>query len=208
MRRTVLIVFALLTCAGCTLPGGGGQTSAPPTPSTAASTQPSVATTTPPAAPPTPDAVLASRATSYEGTKAKVDLNQVVVTGDVTTITWTLTNLSGKDSLQLVGGLYKDTGVFSDRLVATVPGSDKDVENDLRVADGVYLVDTVNKRRYLPARDSAGVCLCSETPRWETLKPEAAMAFSATYRAIPAGVDTVNVAIPGVGTFVNVPVQR
>lgn len=208
MRRTTLIALAMLGLAGCTLPGSGGQTSAPPQASEPATTQPSATGSTAPSTPPTAETVLASRSTSYEDTKARVDLNQVVVTGDVTTVTWTLTNLSGKNPLLLVGGLYKDTNIFSDRLRATVPGSDKEVENDLKAADGVFLIDTVNKRRYLPARDSAGVCLCSSTPRFESLQPEASMPFSATYRAIPEGVDTVNVSIPGAGTFTKVPVQR
>lgn len=207
MRRTAMTLAAMLACAGCTLPGGS-QTSAPPPQSEAGTAQPSAGGTTQPTAMPSADAVLASRSTSYDGKKAKVDLNHVVVAGDVTTVTWTLRNPSAKDAILLVGGLYKDTNIFSDGLKATVPGSDADVEGDLRAADGVYLVDTVNKRRYLAARDSAGVCLCSSTPRWESLQPGSSMPFSATYRAIPEGIDTVNVSIPGLGTFVKVPVQR
>lgn len=210
MLRPLMAVAAALTLSACTIPGmGGTQTSTPS--ATPPATTPAATTATEtaaPTAPPSADAVLASRATAYGGRKAKVDLNQVIVTGDVTTVTWTLTNPSGENSIELVGGLYKDTHVFSDGREATIPGSDEKVEGDLRTADGVFLVDTVNKKRYLAARDSSGVCLCSVTPRWETLKPGASMPFSATYRAVPEGVETVNVSIPGVGTFVKVPVQR
>jgi hypothetical protein len=210
MIRIVLAVAAVLTMSACTIPGmGGTQTSTPPATTPATTTATTTATqTAPPTAPPSADAVLASRATAYGGKKAKVDLNQVIVTADVTTVTWTLTNTSDEDKIELVGGLYKDTSIFSDGRAATVPGSDAKVDGDLRAADGVFLVDTVNKKRYLAARDSTGVCLCSTTPRWEMLEPGASMPYSATYRAIPEGVETVNVSIPGVGTFVRVAVQR
>ncbi|MFT3861376.1 hypothetical protein [Micropruina sp.] len=187
----------------------GGQSSTSPSPGGAQATQQTTAdSTAQPTQLPTPDAVIASRTTSYEGTKAKVDLNQVIVTGDVTTVTWTLTNVSSKNSILLIGGTFKDTSIFSDGLTATVPGSDAEVPGDLRTADGVFLIDTVNKRRYLPARDAQGVCLCSSNPRWQLLERGSSMPFSATFRAIPEGIDLVNVSIPGAGTFVKVPVER
>ena len=93
------------------------------------------------------------------------------------------------------------------RQAASVPGSDKSVEGDLRASDGVFIVDAVNKRRYLAARDDQGVCLCTSVDRFESLGGNRSKVFSAIYRAIPDGVDTVAVTVPGAGTFTGVPVQ-
>ena len=113
MRRTVLIVFAMLSCVGCTLPGGG-QTNAPSAPGESGTAQPTAGTAQPTAAP-TAETVLASRATSYHGKKAKVDLNQVVVTGDVTTVTWNL-NAKAATALDRAAQRLKDLGATKVRV--------------------------------------------------------------------------------------------
>ena len=204
MRLLAAVVVAVFTLAGCTIgtgtPTSTSETAAPPTAAPTSSASSTGAAPAAPSAPSSEAAVLASRTTSYGSTRARVDLNELRVSGGVT-------NTSDED-LPLAVGIGRNENIFGDGQAASVPGSDKSVEGDLRASDGVFIVDAVNKRRYLAARDDQGVCLCTSVDRFESLGGNRSKVFSAIYRAIPDGVDTVAVTVPGAGTFTGVPVQR
>ena len=208
MRRTVVILAALSSLAACTLPGSGPSSAPPSAPPSAPST--SGATTAQPTqsststtAPPLP--VIASRAINLSGRPATVILNEVVVRDGVTSITWTLRNDESSDA----GGLgIQMTDQFGDGQVAVVPGTDQKVPGDSSYVDGVYLLDTANRLRYLPARDSEGHCVCTYAPSSVFIRPGASQSFDAVFKALPDGVNTIDVVIPRAGTFRGVQAQR
>lgn len=70
---------------------------------------------------------------------------------------------------------------------------------------GITLVDGRNKKRYLPAKDSAGTCLCSKA--YVSLDKGGSTILSATYAGPPADVDTLSVELPGFGMFADLPVS-
>jgi len=203
MRRTTLTLLAVLSLAGCTVPGSA-QSSAPPTmpSSPPASAVPTVSGTST-AAPELP--AIASRAINLSGRPATVILNEVVVRNGVTSITWTLRN----DESPEQGGLgIQMTDQFGDGRYAVVPGTNQKVPDDNYYVDGVYLLDTVNRLRYLPARDSEGRCVCTYAPSSVFIRPGASQSFDAVFKALPDGVTTIDVVIPRAGTFRGVEAQR
>lgn len=186
MRLLALVVVAVLL-AGCT--GGNGESSG----------------TTPPASTALPSAVpsvaIASKQTSFDRRAAVITLNQVVVQDGVTTLTYSVTNESQTESIAIRSAL-------NDGTIQRVPGTDKPVRGDIWAADGVYLVDGLNMRRYLPARDSAGICICTGNLHSATIDPGSTMGLTAVFRAIPPEVSAVDVFIPRAGMFTKVPVTR
>ena len=205
MRRASLTIVALLTVAGCTVPGTGSS-SAPP--SAQASASATTAATTQPTGAPSGEALpaIASKSVNFSSIPATITLNQVVVRNGVTSITWTLRNDHDANAGQRLS--IQMTGQFSDGQYATVPGSDRKVPDDGFYVDGAYLLDTVNKLRYLPARDSEGRCVCTYAPSSVFVRPGASQSFDAVFKALPDGVTTVDVVIPRTGTFRGVQVQR
>lgn len=205
----LLSAAVLLALTGCTIGNTSPPSSAPVSaPSGSAPAGGAPATSATASGSPMPEAVLASRKTSFGGQSASIDLNEVAVSAGVTNLTWTITNTATRGDLLLSAGPTRVTSIFGDGQQATVPGSDEAVAGDAGSADGVFLIDSVNKRRYLPARDDRGVCVCSRFERFEVLAPGLSRVVSATFRAVPQGVDVIAVSIPGAGTFSGVPVTR
>ncbi|MEW9530332.1 serine/threonine-protein kinase [Microbispora sp. NPDC049125] len=69
----------------------------------------------------------------------------------------------------------------------------------------VALVDPPSGTKYLPASKD-GVCLCAEVPaNW--LKPGDSLSLWATYADVPTELETVDVDLPGLGLFSDVPVS-
>ena len=205
MRRASLTIVALLTVAGCTVPGTGSSSAPPSAQATASAT---TAATNQPTGAPSGEAlpVIASKSVNFSSIPATITLNQVVVRDGVTSITWSLRNDDDPSTGERLG--IQMTGQFGDGQTARVPGTDRDVPNDSSYVDGAYLLDTVNKLRYLPARDSEGRCVCTYAPSSVFVRPGASQSFDAVFKALPDGVTTVDVVIPRAGTFRGVQVQR
>lgn len=203
------LVVCLLPLAGCTI-GNTPTTSTAPTGPSTETASPASAAATPSAGEPSPVAsdlpVLAARKTSLDGTPATISLNELSVHDGVTTLTWTVTNDRPAGTSGV--GIQMQAGTFGDGQTARVPGTDNEVPEDRYYVDGVYLVDGVNKLRYLPARDSQGACVCSYAPSSTFIRAGQSLLFSAVFKGVPDGVDTVDVTIPRAGTFTKVPVQR
>lgn len=71
--------------------------------------------------------------------------------------------------------------------------------------DGIYLVDTTHAKKYPVARDSYNQCVCDINLSGTFVDTGAPVFLSATFGAPPAS--SVNVSIPGYGTFANVPIS-
>jgi hypothetical protein len=75
------------------------------------------------------------------------------------------------------------------------------------VFDGVALIDPVGRKKYLVARDETGRCVCSTDLDAVFLYKDAPVTLQATLSAPPPDVTTVNVYVPGVKTFADVPIS-
>jgi len=72
---------------------------------------------------------------------------------------------------------------------------------------GAYLVDGVNKKKYLPAMDSQKICLCTKLIGFPILKPQETATLTATYGAAPADVKALAVSVPTFPLISAVPVS-
>ncbi|MEU4510683.1 lipoprotein [Nonomuraea wenchangensis] len=195
MRKTIVLAVAAAALAGCgVLPGipqsGGGEErqSRPVAESTTASApeqQPE-----PASAPPQQSAVIASKETKVGVGdmygEARVDLTGLKRQGRTATLTWVVTALDGKVNVH--NGLGTGTLDFT--------------------VSGVALIDPVNAKRYRVARNGTGAdaeCVCSGT-QGQFLKKGEASTLYAVFAAPPADVSTINVEMPGIGVFTDVPI--
>jgi len=72
------------------------------------------------------------------------------------------------------------------------------------VFDGVALIDPEGRKKYLVARDSEGRCVCSNQLNSRFIA-QGPVNLEATLSAPPEGVQRVNLSVPGVKTFTDVP---
>ncbi|MFG1942113.1 hypothetical protein [Nonomuraea sp. NPDC048826] len=204
MRKTFALAVAAVALTGCGLvpntAGTGGQekqtgaataqTENPPpagTPDPAESAAPAEQRS----APPQSDKIIATREARVEGsdgaTKVRVEITGLLRQGKTATLNWTVTGLSG--SFNLHNGM--GTGVW-----------------DFSVG-GVSLIDPVNAKRYRVARngtDDKAQCVCSKT-QGEFLNEDESASLYAVFAAPPADVTTINVEMPQVGVFTDVPIS-
>jgi hypothetical protein len=97
---------------------------------------------------------------------------------------------------------------FDDGVEQKVQGaSTSDAPVNLTSLDGITLVDTKNRKRYLVGRDSKGVCACDSGLGGVFLGRDNPVILSALYAAPPADVSAVDVLVPRFGTFNDVPVS-
>lgn len=204
MRHLIitLSIGLALAAAGCSAappsaaPGGSTAPVAPAPPPTTSVPVPASPTASPPEA---ELPVLAARNASIGGNAVRIAVRELRVTGELTVLAWSVTNVSDKSLL--VDG-------FDDHVYATDPTTKQRVPTEISgPVDGVYLLDAVNKKRYLNARDPQGGCVCSFTLGVD-LKAGETVLLHNVYQAVPAGVSSVAVVIPGAGSFLNLPVGR
>lgn len=202
LRRTatallVPLVVSGLALTGCSQLTGGVATSSGPVPAASGSPGQGSAALKPLQSGALP--VLATHDIGNAGVPASVDLNQVRVSGKVTQVTFTVHN-NGDD------GIWSISSSFTDGL-QQFDGSTVDAGPvDTTSVDGVYLVDAVNAKRYLAARTADGSCACSANLPYVDAK--GSLALTVLFAAPPAGVDAVDVYIPGAAPFSGVPVTR
>lgn len=186
--RTLLLVVPLLVLlAGC----GGGATT------TVTGSAPPVAAA-PPAERPAGDGQtpVARRMGSIDDQPLLLELLPLRRHGQVTTLTLRLTLASDTDTDYFVD--------FDDGVVQERRSTGEDLTNTSM--DGITLIDAEHASQYLVARTSDNDCVCdvgadhSFVPR----KPEV---MSATFGAPPPEVTSVDVRIPGFGTFTDVPLS-
>lgn len=76
-----------------------------------------------------------------------------------------------------------------------------------RAAEGAYLIDAVNKKKYLVVRDAANLPVSSDG-RTTTLEPGGAVTSWAKFPAPPADVTKITLNVKGVPPFEDVPVGQ
>ncbi|MGI8439163.1 MAG: hypothetical protein ACR2NV_03020 [Thermoleophilaceae bacterium] len=73
--------------------------------------------------------------------------------------------------------------------------------------DGPALIDPEGRRKYLVARDPEGLCVCSNNLSGTFAEKGAPISLEATLSAPPPDVKTVDLVIPNVQTFSDVPLE-
>ena len=177
----------VLAITGCSTKGAApvGSSSSAPVPSSSTAPQ------TPPAAaaPASSAAVIATADGETDGIKAEIlDLKRD--SGGTVTLKFTLVNNSKQD----VGFGYG----FGDDANFHI--------TDFDSIGGVNLVDTVNKKKYMVARDSENHCLCSRG--LSGVGPATRKNLYAQFPAPPDDVQKINVVIPHFLPANDVPVSR
>jgi outer membrane protein OmpA-like peptidoglycan-associated protein len=81
-------------------------------------------------------------------------------------------------------------------------------EPEYENVSGVQAVDTGAGQRYLVARDQSGTCICSGGLSDVDAGPGTAVVLAGTFAAPPPGVEKLDIFVPYVGTFPDVPVTR
>ena len=94
--------------------------------------------------------------------------------------------------------------VFSDGITQN-PAS---MAQDTFSVDGIYLVDGLGAKRYLPARTASGACVCSGDLAPVVLHAGDSVVLTTFFAALPAGIDTVSVSVPRFGTFDGTQITR
>ncbi len=199
---TLAVLMAGLL-SGCS---GNSDHSGDPASSAAAATPvsggtPAIGTSPSPGATAADLPVLGSRKTSHRGLPIQVDLNEVRVNGKTMTITFTARNLLPASST----GSWQIADFFSDGIYQKLA----DGTNELGLnADGVYVVDGPNAKRYLVARDPEGRCVCSADLSTVFVDPGQGVVLTAVLGAPPEQTTKVDVYVPHAGSFSGVAISR
>jgi len=167
-------------------------TSQPPAPvTTQAQTPAASAQPAPPATAVAPQAAAPSALVQEHETGVEVTLVELRRTsGDSVTLKWRYRNGTSQAVKLAKGG-----SSWSD---------------PYRLTWGAYLIDTVNKKKYLVITDAEGRPLTSKHGDWQgvTLEPGQAINAWAKLPAPPADVEKVSVTIEGVPPFEDVPIVK
>jgi hypothetical protein len=78
--------------------------------------------------------------------------------------------------------------------------------NDYNSVAGIYLIDSVNKKKYLVMYDTEKQCVCSR--QVEDIPAKASANYWAKFQAPPDGVQKIGVVVPHFQPLENVPVSR
>jgi hypothetical protein len=197
MRKTIALAVAAIALAGCgVLPGPQGGSGDEKQQTTAAEPPPVHATEAgAPAeqrtAPAQQGKVIASREVKVsdggQSGKARADITMVKRQGRTLSLNWTVTALDGAVNMH--------NGMGTGTLDYTV--------------SAVSLIDPVNAKRYRVARNGTGEdaeCVCSGT-QGQFLKAGEASTLYAVFAAPPADVTTINIEMPMMGVFTDVPIS-
>ncbi|TMR95007.1 hypothetical protein [Nonomuraea basaltis] len=195
MRKTIALAAAAAALAGCgMLPGrqgGGGEEK-----QSQAVTEKQATPTREPdqeqqTAAPQQGQVIVGRETKVGAGdmfgKARVEITALKRQGKTVSLNWTVTATDGKVNLH--------NGMGSGPLDFTV--------------SAVSLIDPVNAKRYRVARNGTGQdaeCVCSGT-QGQFLESGEASTLYAVFAAPPADVTKVNVEMPMIGVFTDVPIS-
>jgi hypothetical protein len=111
-------------------------------------------------------------------------------------------------TVSLAGDSPSDTiqiaSTFSDGLFQDLEDEEANESGD--VFDGVALIDPEGRKKYLVARESTGRCVCSNNLSSAFVQDDAPVSIQATLAAPPEEVTTVDVVVPNVKTFTDVPI--
>ena len=132
--------------------------------------------------------VIASQVGSVSGQKVRLDVNALRMNDDgLLELDFMISTLEGEDPF------FNHHGAFSE------PDPDR-INDDYA---GIYLLDDVNKKKYLTVLDAADVCLCSE---YESFDNQAHL--YAMFPPPPEDVTSITVVVPHFQPLSNVEIVR
>lgn len=148
-----------------------------------------------------PGPVLAQAETSDNGIPLRIALTEVRVHGQLLTVSVAATNLLAAPETKSwqVSGFFSN-GIFDATDALSVP--------EANTADGIYVLDDTNAKRYLVARNQQKLCVCTGDLSRVFATPGRSITVTATFKAPPPEVTTVTVQVPHAKAFTGVPVQR
>jgi hypothetical protein len=136
---------------------------------------------------------------SYDGDRFRFVLTELERSGPTVVVGARLELVGGDDSSSLqVSGAFDD-GQYQDLADGKSEGGD--------VADGFALIDPQARKKYLVARDETGRCLCSNALSGLFVHVGKPVTVQATLTAPPPNVSRVDVQVPNVKTFTDVPIS-
>jgi hypothetical protein len=194
MGRLVALAAALALVAGC---GGDDDQSTASTPAPTGTATPA-ATPTETATETAPTAPVAQGEGSADRGRFIFTITELKRSGPTVVLNATVTLAGGSenDSIQ-VSDTFGD-GIFQDL-------EDTGASEEGDVFDGVALIDPEGRKKYLVARETTGRCVCSNNLSAAFVGEDAPVNLEATLAAPPDTVTKVNVFVPGVKTFTDVP---
>ncbi|AWE42737.1 MULTISPECIES: hypothetical protein [unclassified Actinobaculum] len=117
-------------------------------------------------------------AQTFEYGEVRIDINDVSISDDLTVVTFSATNVSGRE--------------VSLGLLSRSRTIDRDVS-------AVELIDQKNKKVYRAAHDEEDRCLCSRLEgAADQVQAGDTVSLYATFAALPDDVETVDIRVPGV----------
>lgn len=194
MGRLLALAAALALAAGC-----GGGDDAPPASTPAPAASPAEAAATPTPTPTVATGPVAQGEGSADGGRFVFIITDLKRSGPTVVLnaTVSLAGDSPGDSIQI-------SSTFSDGLFNELEDEEGDEAGD--VFDGVALIDPEGRKKYLVARESTGRCVCSNDLSAAFVQEDAPINLQATLAAPPEDVTTVDVVVPNVKTFTDVPI--
>lgn len=151
-----------------------------------------------------PGKVVATANTADGDIPLRVDLYELKRSGSVLAVNFGVTNLSTEDKSS---SKWQISSFFDDGINNLSGTAESNVNLGLATTDGIYVIDEVNKKKYPVARDSSRRCLCDTALYGTFVELGQTVSLSATTGAPPADVKAVNISIPHVATFANVPLS-
>ena len=201
----MVLAAAVMLLAGC---GGGddtnnedGTSASTPAPTETAEGEatPEATATETATATPAEGASIAEGQGSADGARFVFRITELKRSGPTVvmnaTVEWAE---GGDDSMQVAS-------TFNDGQYQTIEGDAGQESGD--VFDGVALIDPEGRKKYLVARESTGPCVCSVDLNSAFVTEDTPVNLEATLTAPPEDVTTVNVFVPRVKTFTDVPIS-
>ncbi len=151
----------------------------------------------------TPEKAIASRDGSVDSKPVKLEIVQLKRSGGTSALSFRLSELTSTGDSS---GLAQVASTFDDGILEKEKNTDDPTVGGDSL-DGVSLIDSKNRKRYLVARDSNNACVCDGDLGNAFVRQDAPLVLSATFAAPPADVSSMDVVVPHFGTFKDVPVS-
>jgi hypothetical protein len=195
LARVAVALLAVLAVGGC---GGGDDKQSSKTSESTAKQSTSTTPSGKPVAVPA-KAIAPARQGPIDGNPVQLEIVELKRGGSTMTLTFRLTGEEGQGGSQVASTF--DDGIFQKLKSTEDPTAGADS------LDGITLIDTKNRKRYLVGRDEDGACVCDTDLGNAFANADAPLLLSATYAAPPPDVRAMDVLVPHFGAFKDVPVS-
>jgi hypothetical protein len=143
-----------------------------------------------------PEQAIATRSGSMDQKPVTLEIVELKRSGGTSALTFRVSARAGASGAQVAQ-------TFDDGLSQKL----KDATDSGDTLDGISLVDSKNRKRYLVGRDANGHCVCDSNLSNAFANEDAPVILSATFAAPPPDVSAMDVVVPKFGTFKDVPVS-